>query len=152
MVSVIRTDSSHPAFIQLVKDLDDELRTVDFDYDSFHIQFNSIDVIPYVVIAYDDKIPVGCGGIKVFENDAMEIKRMYTVPAYRGRGVAVIILTELEKWTTDLGMKKCVLETGSMLTAAIRTYEKNGYVRIPNYGQYIDAETSLCFEKLLPHS
>ena len=41
---------------------------------SFFAQFNKIDKIKYVVIAYNDKIPMGCGAIKKFDEKTVEIK------------------------------------------------------------------------------
>ena len=64
-------------------------------------------------------------------------------------GIATQILTELEKWATELSFKKCVLETGKKQPEAIALYIKNGYKIIPNYGQYEGVENSVCFEKLL---
>ena len=77
----------------------------------------------------------------------MEVKRMYTIPASRGKGVAGKVLTELEKWATELSYKKCVLETGKRQPEAIELYKKNGYKLISNYGQYAGIENSVYFEK-----
>jgi GNAT superfamily N-acetyltransferase len=59
------------------------------------------------------------------------------------------VLAELETWAAELGCSKCVLETGGKQPEAIRLYEKSGYKRIPNYGQYVGVENSICFEKSL---
>lgn len=44
---------------------------------------------------------------------------------------------------------KCVLETGIRQPEAIALYKRSGYVQIPNYGQYLNVENSVCFEKVL---
>ncbi|ULQ52864.1 GNAT family N-acetyltransferase [Flavihumibacter fluvii] len=67
----------------------------------------------------------------------------------RGKGIASLVLVELEKWSRELGYKKCILETGKNQPEAISLYGKNGYDIIPNYGQYKDIENSVCFEKIL---
>ena len=79
----------------------------------------------------------------------MEVKRMYTLPEYRGKGLAAMVLSDLEKWASELAYKRCVLETGKRQPEAIKLYEKNGYQVTPNYGQYIGIENSVCFEKPL---
>jgi len=153
MIKTIRTDATHPDFIQLVRLLDAYLVEVDGDDNAFYAQFNGIDTIKYVVVAYENDKPVGCGAIKNFNTEAMEVKRMYTSPAHRGKGIATHILTELETWAGELSYKKCILETGKRQHEAVRLYEKNGYQRIPNYGQYAIMENSVCFEKqLIVHS
>jgi putative acetyltransferase len=147
MISLARTNSDNQDFIDLVKNLDMELAKRDGDDHSFYSQFNKIDKIKYVVLAYENEIPVGCGAIKEFENKAMEVKRMYVLAGSRGKGVAAKILIALEDWTKELSYTKCVLETGKRQPEAIQLYEKSGYKRISNYGQYIGIENSVCFEK-----
>ena len=74
---------------------------------------------------------------------------MYVTKAHRGKGIAKIILNELEKEAIKQGFKKTRLETGDKLKAAVSLYEKSAYRRIPNYDQYKGMKTSLCFEKSL---
>jgi len=74
---------------------------------------------------------------------------MYTLPDSRGKGVASLILAELERWAAELSYGKCVLETGKRQPEAIGLYKKRGYQLIPNYGQYTGVENSVCFEKVL---
>ncbi|RZL48076.1 MAG: GNAT family N-acetyltransferase, partial [Pedobacter sp.] len=65
------------------------------------------------------------------------------------KGVATTVLSALEQWAGELGYKKCVLETGIRQADAISLYQKCGYQSIPNYGQYIGVDNSVCFEKEL---
>ncbi len=149
MIKLIRINSNNPDFIELVKDLDADLANRDGDEHRFYAPFNKIVHIKQAVVAYDNDRPVGCGAIKEFDQNTMEIKRMYTTPVSRGKGLATQVLIELENWATELGYKKCVLETGKRQPEAIELYKKNGYAVIPNYGQYVGIENSVCFEKLL---
>lgn len=149
MITIKRTNSHDEDFISLVRKLDAELAVIDGEDHSFYSQYNKIDKIKHAVVIYDDDKPVACGAIKEFSSDAMEVKRMYTVVNARGRGLATKILNELERWTAEMSYKKCVLETGKRQRDAIALYKKNGYTTIPNYGQYIGVENSVCFEKVL---
>jgi putative acetyltransferase len=149
MIEIIRTDTNHLDFNLLVQKLDQDLAITDGDDHAFYDQFNKLININQVIVAYENKLPVGCGAIKVFDSETMEVKRMYALPQFRGKGIATIILLELEKWAKHLGYKRCVLETGSRQLAAIALYKKNGYARIDNYGQYTGVENSFCFEKKL---
>ncbi|MBC8033205.1 MAG: GNAT family N-acetyltransferase [Chitinophagaceae bacterium] len=147
MISTIRTNSENPDFVALVKDLDSYLAEKDGNEHSFYDQFNKIDLIRHVVLATIDGKAIGCGAIKEFSPGVMEVKRMYTLPEWRGKGVASRILEELELWAYETGADKCILETGLRQAEAIRLYEKKHYEKIPNYGQYIGVENSRCFEK-----
>lgn len=102
-----------------------------------------------MVVAYLNDTPVACGAIKEFDSKTMEIKRMFTAPEARGKGIATKIINELENWAKELTYERCILETGKRQVAAVEFYQKNHYQNIPNYGQYKDVENSLCFEKYL---
>jgi GNAT superfamily N-acetyltransferase len=147
MIKIIRTDSDNTDFVKLVKFLDADLAERDGNDHSFYSQFNKIDKIKYVVVAYENDQPIGCGAIKEFAPGIMEVKRMYTLPEWRGKGIAAKVLADLEIWAAEMLYDKCVLETGKRQPEAIALYKKSGYKIIPNYGQYAGIENSVCFEK-----
>lgn len=149
MIILRRTDSDDPDFKALVKLLDADLAERDGADHGFYAQFNKIDKIRHAVVCYENDQPVGCGAIKAFSEEAMEVKRMYVSPDGRKKGIATRILTELETWANELGYAQCVLETGKRQPEAIALYEKNGYQRTENYGQYVGVENSVCFAKVL---
>lgn len=147
MITLKRTDSNNEDFVTLVRFLDEDLKVRDGDDHDFYHQFNKIDMIKNTVVAYENDKAIGCGAIKAFGSDAMEVKRMFVYPEMRGRGVAVKILTELEQWAAELGYDRCILETGKKQPEAIALYKKSGYEVTPNYGQYAGIDNSVCFEK-----
>ena len=147
MVKITRTNSDNPDFIELVKYLDADLAERDGKDHPFYAQFNKIDKLKYVIVAYENGKPVSCGAMKEYKPGIVEIKRMYTLPEKRGKGIASKILAELEIWAVELDYDKCILETGKKQPEAVKLYKKNGYRSIPNYGQYAGIENSLCFEK-----
>jgi putative acetyltransferase len=116
---------------------------------AFYARLNKTDHIREVIVAYEEGAPVGCGAIRAFSPEAMEVKRMYVLPDRRGLGIASTILTALEEWAKELGYQKTVLETGKRQPEAIALYKNRGYSPTPNYGQYIGVDNSVCFEKPL---
>jgi putative acetyltransferase len=144
-----RTDAGNAAFRELVTELDKDLAIRDGNDHAFFAQFNGLDSIKHAVVVLDGEVPLGCGAFKPFDADAVEIKRMYVPPAHRQKGIASVVLGELERWARELGHTRCVLETGKKQPEAIALYTKRGYRIIPNYGQYIGVESSVCFEKEL---
>ncbi|MGE0019134.1 MAG: GNAT family N-acetyltransferase [Draconibacterium sp.] len=149
MVRIHRTNSENADFVELVAQLDKLLAEMDGRDHDFYNQYNKIDKIKHVVVAYSGGNPVACGAIKEFDPGTMEVKRMFTADHHREKGLATLVLTELEKWALELGYTKCILETGKRLPDAVRLYENRGYRLIPNYGQYVEMENSICFEKNL---
>lgn len=149
MIRIIRTNSENNDFVELVARLDKLLADLDGREHDFYNQFNKIDKIKHAVVAYSGELPVACGAIKKFDTETMEVKRMFTDVNFRGKGFATQVLTELENWALELGYSRCILETGKRLPDAMRLYENRGYQLIPNYGQYVEMENSICFEKKL---
>jgi len=81
----------------------------------------------------DDGAPVCAGGVKRLDDDAAEIKRMYVVPAARGRGLARVLLAALEDAALDLGYTTVRLDTGALQPHAQALYESAGYRAIGNF-------------------
>lgn len=99
------------------------------------------------LVAYQDSRPVGCGGLRVIADGVGEVKRMYVEPACRGTGVSSAVLRALESWAVEHGIRTLRLETGDLLVAAQRFYERHGFARIPPFGPYVGSDLSRCYEK-----
>jgi GNAT superfamily N-acetyltransferase len=150
MFKISRTNSANPDFAALVKRLDSYLAITDGDEHTFYNQFNKIDQINHVVLFYENDLAVACGAIKQIETSTTwEIKRMFVSDEMRGKGIASLLLKELEVWANELHAERLILETGKRQTEAVALYHKNNYTIIDNFGQYIGVENSICFEKLL---
>ena len=102
------------------------------------------------VVAYDaaDGQLLGCAGWRAHGPDA-ELKRMFTVPAARGRGVARRVLQAIEESARDRGCKRVILETGDRQPEAIALYLKCGYERIEDFGYYKGEEGVLSYARTL---
>lgn len=149
MLHFHKTNSLNKYFVQLVKQLDADLAVRDGADHAFYAQFNKIDLIQHVIVVYENEAPVGCGAFKKYDDTSAEIKRMYVLPPLRNKGIAAAVLQQLEQWVKEEGFQSTVLETGLKQPEAIRLYEKSGYNRIPNYGQYAGIENSVCMKKEL---
>jgi putative acetyltransferase len=149
MSEIIRTNSDNPHFRQLIILLDEELTLRYGELQKHYAQFNHINFIDTVVLAFENEVPAGCGCFRFFAAETVEIKRMYVRPEFRGKGISRLILAELEKWASEKGYTKSVLETGNLQTEAIHLYHHFGYTEIPNYGKYEGTETSICMSKKL---
>jgi putative acetyltransferase len=107
------------------------------------------------LVLWLDGAPAGCGAVRMLSPDAglgeavAELKRMYVIPASRGRGLARAILNTLEDRAAALGATRVVLETGDKALAALGLYQSAGYARIRCFGAYAASPTSICLEKRL---
>ena len=148
-MTLLHTNQASKDFQQLVKQLDAELAIRDGEDHAFYHQFNGIDALNHVVVAYANHKAVGCGAFKMRNKQAVEIKRMYVVPAARKNGYATAVLNALEAWAAKEKFKHAILETGKAQIEALAFYPKNGYTVIPNFAPYVGVENSVCFKKPL---
>ncbi|HEX5024846.1 MAG TPA: GNAT family N-acetyltransferase, partial [Agriterribacter sp.] len=129
--------------------LDEDLAIRDGDEHAFYTPFNTIQSIRHAVVCYHDHTPVGCGAFKPYDESRAEVKRMFVLPQYRGKGIGAAILHALEVWAAELNYSACILETGKKQPEAIRMYQREGYTIIENYGQYQNVHNSVCMTKSL---
>lgn len=148
-IKFIRTTSENPDFRKLISALDEDLYQRNGEAQLQYRQYNQVDLIDHVVVVYSEGKPVGCGCYKWFNDQTVEMKRMFVLPEMRGRQLAARMLQELEKWAVEEGNTAAVLETGHRQVEAIRLYTVAGYSLIENYGQYIGMEDSVCYRKEL---
>jgi putative acetyltransferase len=100
-----------------------------------------------------ENLAVGCGGVALFD-DYAEVKRMYTRPAARCRGVAKAVLRRIEYEANAAGAPLLRLETGRYQQEAIGLHKRMGFRPRRPFGPYAamwpgTIETSLFFEKAL---
>jgi GNAT superfamily N-acetyltransferase len=91
---------------------------------------------------------IGCAGWRAHGDDA-ELKRMFTVEAVRGKGVARRVLAAIENSARERGFRRVILETGDKQPEAIALYEKCGYERIEDFGYYKGEPGVLSYARLL---
>lgn len=149
MITIKRTTSDNADFGKLVVELDAYLKVLDGEDHAFYAQFNKTSLLKNAVICYENDKAVGIGAYKEFEPKVAEIKRMYTLPECRGKGIAKAILTELEAWAKEEKYTSSILETGFLQLDAIGLYHKLGYEITENFGQYVGVENSVCMRKKL---
>jgi GNAT superfamily N-acetyltransferase len=132
----------------LITKLDEELYQR-YPADQVHVvDFTDPKIAEIVfVVAYLDGIPVGCGAIRPIDTEVTELKRFYVELAHRQQGIAKRILVFLESQAKTLQFKTIVLETGTEQPEAVSFYEKHGFLAIEKFGEYVDCESSLCYEK-----
>lgn len=149
MQNLTRTTSQNLDFTNLVLLLDADLKILDGDDHEFYAQINQTAVLKNVIVFYENDIAVGCGAFREIDSQTVEIKRMFVLPDFRGKGIASKIIIELERWIFELRYSEAILETGINQPEAIALYQKLGYSVTQNYGQYANMENSICMKKVI---
>ena len=145
------TDGYNKDFILLCHELDKFLNKLvgGEENRAKYIQYNKVDDIHDVVLAYDNDIPVGSASFKKYDDENAEVKRVFVKKEYRGQGISNELMKMLEQRAREKGFKYFILESGEPLISAMALYRKIGYKVIPNYGQYVDMKDSVCMKKKL---
>jgi putative acetyltransferase len=102
-----------------------------------------------VFVAREDGAAVACGALRRHGDGVGEVKRMYTRPAYQGRGIGGHILEAIESLARSKGISRLVLETGDRHPAAWRVYERGGFERCGAVLDYPDTGYSVFYAKTL---
>ncbi len=101
------------------------------------------------LVAEVDGVPAGCGGWRSFGDGVAEVKRMYVEPAFRRRGLAALVLAELERSAAAAGHRQLVLNSGDRQPEALALYDRAGYVPVAGYGVYADSPDAVFLGKEL---
>jgi GNAT superfamily N-acetyltransferase len=154
MFTIKRSSKDDGEFLSLVRQLDAELSGRYGEEQSKFDPYNILDETAHILLVYSEQEPVGCGCFRPYPGvaGAVEIKRMYVKRAMRGKGIAGIILKELEAWAAALGYTKALLETGTKQPEAVASYTRAGYTVTENYGPYKNSSYSICMSKVLKGS
>ena len=149
--------ADHPQVIALLDALDRYLGEL-YEPEANHILSVQELLAPEVtfLVARQGGRIVGTGAVRTMPAEADtagraygEVKRMYVDPAQRGQRIGERLLQQLEQTLRERGLTQALLETGEDQHAAVRLYERCGYVRRPAFGGYPDNGLSVFMQKVL---
>lgn len=103
----------------------------------------------YFVLAHVQSELAGCGAFRPYSRSAVEIKRMFVRPPFRGEGVGRAMLRALEAEARKRGFTESILETAVRMPEAIALYHSCGYHVIEPYGQFVGSARSVCMRSAL---
>ena len=145
----VRTDGKNEDFIENCRLLDMDLdRRVGRQIKREKYQkFNQLDEIREAIVVYDHGRAVGGGAIRRYDDENIELKRVFVHNEYQGQGIGSRLVSLLIEWAAELGYRRMILETGELLAESCAVYKKLGFAVIPNYGPYADMPESLCIAR-----
>jgi len=144
-----RTISEDTGFQLLISHLDDELWNELHEDQATYDELNQVKDLKTAIVVYVHGTPAAIGCFKQFNDNTVEIKRMFVEKKFRGHGLSKCVLSELEKWAFESGYQYAVLETSVHFTVAQKLYSGAGYQLIKNYDPYRGLTDSVCMKKKL---
>lgn len=148
-LEIVNVDSDNIYFKELIKLLDQDLNERYGKAQEKYNKFNKVDSIKDVVIILLERIPVACGAFKEYNNNTIELKRIFVRKENRGQGISKALISELEHLGRKNGYEYALLETGTKQHEAINLYKSSGYDVIENYEPFVGYEESICMKKAL---
>ncbi|MCC9061824.1 GNAT family N-acetyltransferase [Flavobacterium piscisymbiosum] len=146
-IKVVKTTSENSDFISLIKIFDTFLWERYPELKKDYWGNNLIEFNANVVLIYLDDKPVASGCFKKYDQNTVELKRMFVSPEARGLGLAQLVIKELETEANYQGFETMILETLFKQTEAISLYKKVGFEIVENYEPYVGLPNSICMSK-----
>lgn len=146
-IEVVKTTSENPDFVTLIKTFDTFLWERYPELKKDYWGNNLIEFNDNVVLIYLEGKPVASGCFKKYNDNTVELKRMFVLPEARGLGLAQQVIKELEIEAKKQGFETMILETLYKQIEAIGLYQKVGFEIVENYSPYVGLKNSVCMRK-----
>lgn len=135
---------------ELISELDSDLRERYGDAVIHGIDLRKADDSGVIfVIGTYGKHAVCCGALRPFNENQIELKRMYVRKPFREKGFSKKLYYYLEKQAMSKGFRQIILETGEKQHEAVELYKRLGFTPIEKFGEYVNDCNSLCFAKTI---
>jgi ribosomal protein S18 acetylase RimI-like enzyme len=86
-----------------------------------------------ILLAKDSEQVIGCVALRPLEDGICEMKRLYVVPEYRGRGIGRDLAQMVVNEAREIGYKKMRLDTIESMQEARTLYSSLGFYAIEAY-------------------
>lgn len=126
-------DSVRELFLKYVESLSFKLDFQDFDEEFKTLPGKYAEPYGTIILAIENKKPVGCIALRKLEDNICEMKRLYVIPEERGRGIGLKLANEIIKQAKEKQYKVMRLDTLSSMKKAVKLYKQLGFKEIGPY-------------------
>ena len=102
-------------------------------HDMDEVQSHYFDNNGQFLAVLDDERVIGSGAIRKWDDTTAELKRMWLLEDYHGRGIGYQLITRLLDFARTRGYRRIILQTGLEQSRAVKFYRRVGFVEIPTY-------------------
>jgi len=103
------------------------------------IQRNYFEKGGIFLVMLDDNHLIGTGAVRQLEDDICELKRLWLLSQYHGKGLGYRMLQELFSFAREKGYKRIWLQTDAVQQSrALEFYRRLGFYEIPRYTDRTD--------------
>ncbi len=120
-------------FLEYAQSLDFDLCFQNFEQELADIQVQYGVPNGCLLLVKNEQEAVGCAGVRRWQGDIAELKRMYLKPQTRGLGLGRKLLEAALENARSLGYRSIRLDTLPSMAAAIALYREFGFADISPY-------------------
>ena len=103
------------------------------------IQRNYFEKGGIFLVMLDDNHLIGTGAVRQLEDDICELKRLWLLSQYHGKGLGYRMIHELFSFAREKGYKRIWLQTDAVQQSrALEFYRRLGFHEIPRYTDRTD--------------
>ena len=103
----------------------------DAELDKFPVQYTP--PTGSLFLALSQNLPIGCVGVRYFEDGICEMKRLFVTPSFRGKRVGRLLAEAAVEAGKNLGYERMRLDTLPTMEKANHLYRSLGFVEIEPY-------------------
>lgn len=120
-------------FLEYSESLGFDLSFQNFDaeLDNFPVQYSP--PTGSLFLALSQNLPIGCVGVRYFEDGICEMKRLFVKPNFRGKRVGRLLAEAAVKAGKFLGYERMRLDTLPTMEKANHLYRSLGFIEIEPY-------------------
>lgn len=89
----------------------------------------------HFLVVLDDAKVVGSGAVRKFDGETAEMKRLWLLEGYHGRGIGYRVVSQLFEFSRSSGYKRIILQTSPEQVRAVAFYKRLGFREIESYNQ-----------------
>lgn len=108
-----------------------------------YTRYNENENLENIWIIYSDSFPIGCIAYRQKDDSVGEVKRLYILSEYRGKGISKELLKTVECYAKEQGCTTLFLDTRITLEPAVSIYRSFGFNIVFQQGLYIQMEKKI---------
>ena len=106
--------------------------SAEFD-DMKHVEEHYFQNNGHFLVVLDGEKVIGSGAVRKFDTTSAELKRMWLLETYHGKGIGYRVINQLFDFARSKGYQRIILQTSSKQTRAITFYKQIGFYEIASY-------------------
>ncbi|MCI7767970.1 MAG: GNAT family N-acetyltransferase [Oscillospiraceae bacterium] len=108
-----------------------------------YTRYSENESLDNIWVIYSDGCPIGCAAFRKKGDGVGEVKRLYIINEFRGKGISKKLLVTVEGYAKEHGCNTFFPDTRITLEPAVSVYRSFGFNIVFQQGLYIQMEKEI---------